>query len=222
MYANILSLTVFSLLFFFSDVKPKDDWTSVFTAKADRLGLTKLVIQSQSDKVKPVHSSSVEVQVFLPLQIIPSNITLIVGNHFQAGFIGGPQTQRNIEFSLADSTVATVDSNGLIRAQRLGKTKLTGRVMNVNNFEYSRAEIEVHVVPLKKVKIWTPINQLVAGGHLPLYLIGSSEQHESPFMFGQADPALKITWSLSNEKIASIGNSFQKVCFFSVLNFPNC
>ena len=48
---------------FCSDLKPKDDWSSSFNIKADRLGLSKVVIQSQLDKVKPVQSNSIEIQV---------------------------------------------------------------------------------------------------------------------------------------------------------------
>lgn len=140
-----------------------------------------------------------------------------MGNHFQANFIGGPQTQRNIEFSIGDASLASVANNGLIKALKIGKTKLTGRVTNVNNFEYSRAEVEVHVVPLKKIKIWCPVNQIVMGSYMPIYLIGSSELHETPFMFGQAEPALNVTWMLSNEKIAAIESSFQKVGNFLFL-----
>ena len=195
----------------FSDIKPKDDWITGFVVKADRLGLSKVIIQSQSDQVKPVQSLPIEIQIFSPLQIIPSNITLIVGNHFQVTFVGGPQTQRNVEFFIDDLSLATVATNGLIKANRIGHTKLTGRVMNVNNFEYSRAVVDVYVLPLRKIKIWTPVNQILVGSHLPLFLIGSSEQHEIPFMFGQADPPLKISWSLSNEKIASIDSSFHVV-----------
>ena len=144
-----------------------------------------------------------------------------MGNHFQANFIGGPQTQRNIEFVIGDPSLASVANNGLIKALKIGKTKLTARATNINNFEYSRAEVEVHVVPLKKIKIWTPVNQIVLGSHMPLYLIGSSEQHETPFMCGQAEPALNVTWTLSNEKIASIESSFQKVCIFQFFSSFN-
>ncbi|KAJ6218542.1 hypothetical protein RDWZM_009699, partial [Blomia tropicalis] len=195
----------------FSPIIPNDEWTSKFTIKAERLGLSKLIIQSQSELVRSVQSSPIEIQIYSPLKILPSNITLIVGSSFQATVVGGPQTQRNIEFTIGDSSFASVTPNGLITTTRIGKTFLTGRLLNVDNFEYSRAEVAVNVVPLEKIKIWAPVNQLLAGSSMPLYLIGNNaEQWESPFMFGSADPALKIVWSLSNEKIANVEGSFEE------------
>ena len=139
-----------------------------------------------------------------------------MGNHFQSTFIGGPQTQRNMDFSIGDTSIATVTSNGVIQGVRHGHTKLTVRVMNVNNFEYSRAVVDLYIVPLRKIKIWTPVNQVLVGSHIPLYVIGSSEKHETPFTFGQSDPPLSIKWTLSNEKIGSMECSFQKV--FSIFS----
>ncbi|CAG2178246.1 unnamed protein product, partial [Oppiella nova] len=147
--------------------------------------------------------------VFAPLRIVPSNLTLIVGAHFQVTTLGGPQPQRNIEYSLVDKTVARVDSNGLIVGSKLGKTKLIVRVLSVENIEYSRSEIDLHVVALNKIKIVSHSSQLRIGSQLPLQLMGANE-FETPFSFGSAIPALRITWSLSNENIATIGGVFQK------------
>lgn len=141
-----------------------------------------------------------------------------MGNYFQVTFIGGPQIQRNLDFKINDLATATVNANGLVQGVRHGHTKLSGRVLSVNNFEYSRAEVDVYVVPLKKIKIWTPINQMLVGSHIPLYVIGCSSKHESPFMFGQADPPLNITWFLSNDKIGTIHSSFQKVFFQAIFS----
>lgn len=190
---------------------PKDDWTSGFTVKADRLGICKLAVQSQSPQVKTVESAPVEVHVFSPLKLIPSTLTLIVGNSFQAKCLGGPQTQRNVHFSMEDDTLATVAANGLVTARHLGTTRLTGKVTNADNFEYSRAIVDVRVVALRKIKIWSPISQIGLGSHLPLHLLGGEPNSETPFAFAQADPPLKITWTLSNDKIASLESSFAKV-----------
>lgn len=158
--------------------------------------------------------AQIELQIFSPLQIFPNNITLIVGNYFQPNFLGGPQTQRNIEFSIDDGKIATtVNTNGLIQARQFGRTHLTARVTSVDNYEYSRASADLYVLPLKKIKIWAPINQMLMGATVPMYLIGQSEQYETPFMFGHADPPLKISWSMSNDKIGSLECSFQKVLF---------
>ncbi|OTF71211.1 nuclear pore membrane glycoprotein 210-like protein, partial [Euroglyphus maynei] len=211
-----LSITSSNNLLKIEEVRPKDDYLSTFKVRAERLGLCKLLIQSQSQKIRSTLSASIDLQVFSPLMIMPTNITLIVGNVFQPQFIGGPQTQRNVEFELEDSNIAITTPivhgpHGLIKALKNGKTRLTARVTNIDNHEYSRAQAEIHVAPLKKIQIWTPINQVFVGASIPVYLIGSSGEHESPFMFGHAQPSLKIKWSLSNDKIGTLENSFQKV-----------
>nr|XP_027197064.1 nuclear pore membrane glycoprotein 210-like [Dermatophagoides pteronyssinus] len=198
------------------EIKPKDNYLSIFTVRAERLGLCKLLIQTQSSKIRSPLLAEIELQIFSPLRIIPNNITLIVGNVFQPQFIGGPQTQKNIEFELEDSNIAITTPivygpNGLIKALKNGKTRLTARVTSIDNYEYSSAQAEIYVTPLKKIQIWTPINQVIVGSSIPIYLIGNSDEHENPFMFGHSQPSLKISWSLSNEKIGTLENSFQKV-----------
>ncbi|KAH7645811.1 nuclear pore membrane glycoprotein 210-like protein [Dermatophagoides farinae] len=198
------------------DVKPKDDYLSTFAVRAERLGLCKLLIETQSPKIRSILSAQIELQIFSPLRITPTNITLIVGNVFQPQFIGGPQTQRNVEFELEDSSIAITTPivngpNGLIKALKNGKTRLIARVTSIDNYEYSRAQAEIYVTPLKKIQIWTPINQVFVGASIPVYLIGSSGENETPFMFGHARPSIKISWSLSNDKIGTLENSFQKV-----------
>ena len=149
-------------------------------------------------------------QIFAPLRIVPSNVTLIVGDHFQVTTIGGPQPQRNIDFTLVDEKIANVGSNGLIVGSKLGKTKLISRVLSVENIEYSRSEVEVNVVALQKIKIVSPTSQLRIGSKLPIHLLGANE-FETPFSFGTSMPSLKITWSVSNDNIAAIENLFQSV-----------
>lgn len=46
-----------------SDIKPINDYVTSFSVKAKTLGLTKVVVQSQSDQVKSVQSKAIEVQV---------------------------------------------------------------------------------------------------------------------------------------------------------------
>ncbi len=165
---------------------------------------------SRSTVIKQIESPTLNVQVFAPLRIIPSNVTLIIGNHFQVTCIGGPQPQRSIEFSISDGGVARVDPNGLIVGVKLGKSKLIARVLNVDNIEYSRFEILIHVVPLNKIKIVSHTSQLQVGSKLPLHLLGSNE-YETPFAFGTSIPSLRIIWSVSNDNIAAIETSFESV-----------
>ena len=124
--------------------------------------------------------------------------------------MGGPQPQRNIEFSLVDDKVANVDSNGLIVGSKLGKTKLIARVLSIENVEYSRSEVELNVVALNKIKIISPVSQLAIGSKLPLHLMGTNE-FETSFSFATSVPSLKITWSVTNDNIAAIDQVFQNV-----------
>jgi nuclear pore complex protein Nup210 len=147
-------------------------------------------------------------------------VTLIIGNHFQVTCNGGPQPQRSIEFSISDDGVARVDPNGLIVGVKLGKSKLIARVLNnVDNIEYSRSEILIHVVPLNKIKIVSHTSQLQVGSKLPLHLLGSNE-YETPFAFGTSIPSLRIIWSVSNDNIAAIETAFESVRL-SILRIDN-
>lgn len=185
-----------------------DDWTSVFQLKGEELGFSSFNFMSRSPDIKSIESQVINVQVFAPLRIIPSNVTLIIGNNFQVTCIGGPQPQRSIEFSLNDEGVARVDHNGLIVGLKLGKTKLVARVLNVDYVEYSRSEIYVNVVSLNKVKIVSQTSQLQVDSKLPLHLLGSNE-YETPFAFGISSPSVKISWSVSNDNIAVIERVFE-------------
>lgn len=201
---NVALLTV-------GEIKTIDERTSGFLLKAERLGVAQVSIYSQATTgLKPIRSAPLEVQIFSPLTITPANITLMVGNYFQAGHVGGPHTSQNVEFSVDRPEVATVTSSGLLQAHRHGRLRLKARVMGANNVEYSRAEMEVVVRPLVKVKISAPITAIMIGAEVPIHLVGVNADDESPFMFGHAQPALRIDWGLSNDRVATLEHSLHR------------
>src|SRR6218665_2295502 len=105
------------------------------------------MIKSNLDTLQPMKSAQSQIQVFPPLSIYPSNITLILGNRFQVSLIGGPETSRNLRFSIKDDSIAIVEQNGLITARALGRTTLNVAILSVNNFVYSHSKVEVFVIP---------------------------------------------------------------------------
>lgn len=87
---------------------------------------------------------------------------------------------------MSDGSVAKIEQSGLISSLRVGKTKLIARALNVNHVEYSRAEVYIHVVALKRIKIVSPGNNLLVGAQFPLRIVGSNS-HETLFAFASGN-----------------------------------
>lgn len=74
------------------------------------------------------------------------------------------------------------------KGQRLGKTVIIGRCIGVNpvnsqKIVYSEDQIEINVVPLNKVKIFTPLRRVRSGTILPASIWGLP--NISPLILGR-------------------------------------
>ncbi|ELU01491.1 hypothetical protein CAPTEDRAFT_222865 [Capitella teleta] len=190
-----------------------DETTALYVVRGMVLGRTNLQYTAGQKSYHSVSSQNKQIQVFPPLRLNPRNITLIIGAVFQVTASGGPQPESAIEFSMQNVTVASVDSSGLLDAQELGSTWVKGQAVGVdehNGFTiYSEDEVEVHVVPLEGIRIWTPLKRIQTNTKMPMYAVGISE-NESPFSFGSALPSLSFHWSLSNKDVCALKPLFYK------------
>ncbi|XP_015750175.1 PREDICTED: nuclear pore membrane glycoprotein 210-like, partial [Acropora digitifera] len=120
---------------------------------------------------------------------------------------GGPSPQAATLFEVANQTVATVSSVGLVEAQELGTTNLTGFVqasdpLKGQTFLFSKDVIIIRVIQLSGVKINVATTNLVTETKISMYAIGLNE--ETPFTFANAIPGLKFYWSSSNPDVCQV------------------
>lgn len=182
---------------------------SLFLIKAEKLGDTTVTFTTaskydQAQQIKSVSSPEVTVQIFVPLKIVPSNLTLVVGSIFQITVVGGPQPDTVISFKMNDDSVASITGSGIMNAHKIGSTKLVACAVGHNSILYSQDEILVDVVPLHGIKINTPGVQLLVGSEMPLFISGLPPQGNvnlSPFSFASVNPPLRIKWSVTNKDI---------------------
>lgn len=189
--------------------KDRTDKDSVFLIKGERLGDATIAFTTSSGydlskQVKSISSPEINLQIFVPLKIVPSNLTLVVGSIFQITVIGGPQPDAVITYRIEDDTVASITGSGIMNALKIGTTKLVANAIGHGSILYSQDQIIVEVVPLSAIKINAPVGQLLVGSEIPLFLTGLSPNGKislSPFSFASVQPSFRIKWSVSNKDI---------------------
>ncbi|XP_060082895.1 nuclear pore membrane glycoprotein 210-like [Ylistrum balloti] len=190
----------------------EDRFTAFYTVHGAIVGHTSLEARATPRPDVAVTSVAKAVEVFPPLQLIPQNITLIIGALFQVLSKGGPTPQCTVLFSIANDDIALVSSSGLLDAQELGSTRVIGQAVGQDpetgeTIIYSQDEAQVHVVPLTDIRIHAPLTRLQTGTRMPMYAVGTTE-HETPFTFGSAIPPLTFSWSVSNKDVVFLENVF--------------
>ncbi|XP_062607902.1 nuclear pore membrane glycoprotein 210-like [Saccostrea cucullata] len=198
--------------------KDKDQRDELFTEyyimHGAQVGHTSLVAEAHPSHGVVIRSLARPVEVFPPLQLIPRNITMIIGAKFQVLSKGGPTPQCTVLFSIKDSRIADVSSSGLLDAQNLGTTRVLGQAVGQDpetgeTIIYSQDEVTVNVVELSGIRIHSALSRMQTGTKMPLYAIGLSE-HETPFSFGSAMPPLVFTWTINNKDVIQLQNVFHK------------
>ncbi|XP_048780768.2 nuclear pore membrane glycoprotein 210-like isoform X2 [Ostrea edulis] len=188
--------------------------TEYYIMHGAQVGHTSLVAEARPSHGVVIRSLARPVEVFPPLQLIPRNITLIIGAKFQVLSRGGPTPQCTVLFSIGDSNIADVSSSGLLDAQNLGTTTVLGQAVGQDpetgeTIIYSQDQVTVNVVELAGVRIHSALSRMQTGTKMPLYGIGLTE-HETPFTFGSATPPLVFTWSINNKDVIQLQNVFHQ------------
>ncbi|XP_052218938.1 nuclear pore membrane glycoprotein 210-like isoform X2 [Dreissena polymorpha] len=189
-----------------------NEYTSVYTVHGSVVGHTSVKVTASLPDNHTVTSATRPVEVFPPLELIPRNITLIIGALFQVLSRGGPRPQSTVVFTIKDSHVSTVTSSGLLDARSLGATKVIGQALGKDpetgeTVVYSQDEAIVNVVRLTGIRIHAPLTRLQSDTMMPLYAVGLTE-HETPFMFGNSIPPLSFHWSVDKKDVALLRNVF--------------
>ncbi|XP_052692934.1 nuclear pore membrane glycoprotein 210-like [Crassostrea angulata] len=197
------------------DKDQKDEmFTEYYIMHGAQVGHTSLVAEAHPSDGVVIRSQARPVEVFPPLQLIPRNITMIIGAKFQVLSKGGSTPQCTVLFSIRDSNIADVSSSGLLDAQNLGTTTVLGQAVGQDpetgeTIIYSQDEVTVNVIELPGVRIHSALSRMQTGTKMPIYAVGLTE-HETPFTFGSAMPPLVFTWSINNKDIIQLQNVFHE------------
>ena len=171
----------------------------------NELGETKVVVSSGS-----ISSTPANVQVFPPLQLIPRNATILVGSTLEITSRGGPTPDSNIVYQIGNSDVLSMDGS-VVEGLKVGKTKVVGRSVGTNpadgsTITFSEDFIYITVIPLRNVKIRTPLQRLKSGNIMPVTLW--AEPDVSPMVLGTLKK-LKIRWQTDAPDIIELKDVFE-------------
>nr|XP_056709486.1 nuclear pore membrane glycoprotein 210-like [Euleptes europaea] len=184
------------------------EYSEIYLLRAVAVGQTTLVAMAWDKTGAKFTSVPRNVEVFPPFKLIPKKMTLIPHNMMQVMSEGGPQPQSLIHFSVSNQTVATVNGLGQVTAGAMGVATIQGTIRAVNEdtgkvIVFSQDQVDLEVVQLKAIRIYTPATRLVTGTEMPVYVMGLSSTL-TPFSFGNADPGLTFHWAMSKRDVLDL------------------
>ncbi|XP_055917855.1 nuclear pore membrane glycoprotein 210 [Eupeodes corollae] len=181
-----------------------------YTVTGSSLGESKIVFNSGHGELL-VSSIPVNIQVFPPLRLYPRNSTLVIGSSVQIYYLGGPQPDVNIVYSVHDQNLITMES-ALVIARKLGHTKITGKCFSQNPSNgkeviISEDTVDIHVVPLLNIQIKTPLVRIKSGAVMPAFIWGLNDL--SPMVLGTLEN-MRVIWSSNQPDVIDIYNVFSE------------
>jgi hypothetical protein len=106
----------------------EDDVFEVTGAKASLYRFTVVATRKDEDRTK-VLSNMVKIEVFPRVSLNPGSVLIYPGCRWTIQVEGGPETQTKSsirrQFSIADSSIASIDEAGEVTGKRVGETTLT-------------------------------------------------------------------------------------------------
>ncbi|XP_001601346.4 nuclear pore membrane glycoprotein 210 [Nasonia vitripennis] len=169
------------------------------------------VVFSSGQGANEVRSETVIIQVFPPLQVLPKNLTTLVGTIYQISTIGGPKNAE-IEFYTKDEEVLEIDSTGVIEGKTTGETtifaKAVGEDSKGKRVVFSQDHAQVRVILLEGVKIVVPTLRIKVGAVIPVWAFGIPD-HLTPLIIGSMKSPLVFTWSTSDSNLMTLHNMYE-------------
>ncbi|CAB0038110.1 unnamed protein product [Trichogramma brassicae] len=160
---------------------------------------------------KAIRSDVLVVQVFSPLQLLPKNLTTLVGTIYQLSTVGGPNNAE-IEFSTDDESVLTIDGSGVIEGKATGHTtiyaKAVGEDARGKKVVFSQDKAEVRVILLEGVKIVVPTTRVKLGAVIPVWAFGIPD-HLTPLVIGSMRSPLVFSWVTSDSNLMSLHEMYE-------------
>ncbi|XP_014209952.1 nuclear pore membrane glycoprotein 210 [Copidosoma floridanum] len=169
------------------------------------------LIFSSGQGSNQVRSDVLNIQVFPPLQLLPKNLTTLVGTIYQISVVGGPKNAE-IEFSTEDETVLEIDASGVIEGKATGETtiyaKALGEDSKQNRVVLSQDKAQVRVILLEGVKIIVPTLRIKAGAVIPVWAFGIPD-HLTPLIIGSMKSPLVFSWTTNDPKIMTLHSMYE-------------
>lgn len=170
------------------------------------VGETKLSVSSRNN-AKIIAVSSI--QVFPPLQLLPKNLTILVGASMQVSYRGGPQPDVVVQLEAVDEKMLRIES-AVVSGLRLGQTRVIGRCIGFDQsvgspVTFSQDSIVVNVIPLEAVKIVTPLVKMIQGAVMPASIWALP--NIAPSTLGTINN-LRVSWSTDRTDTLEISNAF--------------
>ncbi|KAL0127413.1 hypothetical protein PUN28_005602 [Cardiocondyla obscurior] len=160
---------------------------------------------------REIRSEPVTVQVFVPLRVLPRNLTILIGTIYQMQTVGGPPNAE-IEFSTESGDVLRVDRNGILEGKSAGRTGIYVRAVGFdakgNKVIYSEDRADIYVLHLEGVKISTPVNRVKIGATFPLWAFGIPD-YLTPLIIGSMQLPLSFAWSSSDPSLLTLHNMYE-------------
>ena len=173
-------------------------------------GEAQIVFSSQLGN-NEVRSDIIIIQVFAPLQVLPKNLTTLVGTIYQISTIGGP-SNAEIEFSTENDEVLTIDDSGVVEGKATGQTtiyaKAVGEDSRGKKIIFSQDHADVRVILLEGVKIVVPTTRIKVGAILPVWAFGIPD-HLTPLIIGSMKSPLVFSWSTSDNSLMTLHNMYE-------------
>ncbi|XP_063703101.1 nuclear pore membrane glycoprotein 210 isoform X2 [Culicoides brevitarsis] len=179
------------------------------------LGETKIIASSKNkyseyDEERIV-SSSISIQVFPPLTILPKNITIYEGSSIQLYSKGGPYPDVDVIYIVKNNQIAFINST-VVYGLKVGHTQIIGKCIDKNDMsndkvKYSEDYVNLYVIPFDGITIRTPILRIKSGATVPATIWGLP--NISPLVLGSL-PSLEINWSTNQPKIIEIKGVFSQ------------
>nr|XP_061802179.1 nuclear pore membrane glycoprotein 210-like [Nerophis lumbriciformis] len=180
--------------------------SAVYQIKGVSLGQTTLsaVVVDKTGRI--FSSAPQQIEVFIPFQLMPRKMTLLIGAMMQITSEGGPQS--NILFSISSEAIASVNGIGQVKGRTIGSVTVTGLIQAVDaetgkTVVVWEDQVEVEVVRLTSIRIRAPITCIRKGAQMPVYVMGLTNS-QTPFTFANAVPQLTFHWSTTKTDIIDV------------------
>ncbi|XP_077584336.1 nuclear pore membrane glycoprotein 210-like [Stigmatopora nigra] len=189
-------------------IPDQTEHSAVFKIKGVSVGQTTLSAVVVDKKGRTFSSAPQQIEVFLPFQLMPRKMTLLIGAMMQITVDGAPQPHSNILFSIANEAIASVNGIGQVKALSIGNVRVTGFIQAVDTETGKLVvvwedQIEVEVVRLTAIRIRGPITCIKKGAQMPVYVMGLTNS-QTPFTFANAVPQLSFHWSTTKTDIVDV------------------
>ena len=154
-----------------------------------------LMVSSCPHKSRP-EPPKPEVIAVTGVSLSQSELTLNVNESVALNATVSPEnaSNKNVSWSSSDETVATVDTNGLVKALKEGTTTIT--VKTEDGEKTATCSVTVKPVSVTRVKL----------NHTQIY----GDHGESFILTATVEPSnasnIKVTWTTSNDSIATVDN----------------